>query len=80
MFEFWLRILDVGPSSFIGIAEGFPQILTHSTSVKQAEIDLTNSLVEQLKGLNDSEETRLELDDFPTVREIRIRLGIDSVF
>ena len=64
------------PPSFLGIVEGFPQILTHSTSVEQAEIDLTNALFEHLQRLQDNEATRLDLDDSPTVRVIRISLGL----
>ncbi len=75
MFEFRLRILDVGEGSFLGIVEGFPQIMTHSTSVEQAEIDLTNALAEHLKGLQDREATRIDWDDFPTVRVIRLGLS-----
>jgi hypothetical protein len=81
MFEFRLRILDVrdrdtDPPSFLGIVEGFPQIMTHSASVEQAAIDLTNALIQHLQRLQDPEATRLDLDDFPTVRVIRISLGL----
>jgi len=64
MFEFRLRILDVrerdtDPPSFPGIVEGFPQILIHSTSIEQAEIDLTNALRDRLMALQDYDGTRL---------------------
>lgn len=80
MFEIRLRILDVrerdmDPPSFLGIAEGFPQVLTHSTSVEQAEIDLVNALEEHLRRLMNHEATRLQLDDFPTVRIAGLRLS-----
>jgi hypothetical protein len=83
MFEFRLRILDVrerdmDPPSFLGIVEGFPQILTHSTSVEQAETDLTNSLIEHLKRLQDREATLIDWDDFPTVRSIRLYIGPET--
>jgi hypothetical protein len=73
MFEFRLRILDVrerdtDPPSFLGILEGFPQIMTHSTSVEQAEIDLGNALCQHLRRLQDREATRIDWDDFPMVR------------
>lgn len=76
MFEFRLRILDVrerpgAAPSFLGIVEGVPAILVHAVSVEQAELDLTNALCAYLDGLMDSEATRLELDDFPTVRLVR---------
>jgi hypothetical protein len=80
MFEFRLRILDVrerdtGPPSFLGIVEGFPDVLVHATSVAQTERDLMNALSEHLKQLQDHEATRLELDDFPTVRLTRLWLS-----
>lgn len=74
MFEFRLRILDVGEGSFLGIVEGFPEILVHASTVEQAERDLTNALIEHLNRLQDHEATRLELDDCPTVRFVRAYL------
>ncbi len=79
MFEFRLRILDVrerdaGPNSFLGIVEGFPEILVLATTVQQAERDLVNALIEHLRRLMDHEATRLELDDFPTVKTERLYL------
>ncbi len=79
MFEFRLRILDVrerdgDPPSFLGIVEGFPEVLAHATSPRQAEADLTCALVEYLKGLQDREATRIDWDDFPTVRVRRLYL------
>lgn len=55
--------------------EGFPQIMTHSTSVEGAEIDLTNALEEHLKHMQDRESTRIDWDDVPTVRLVRRHLG-----
>jgi hypothetical protein len=75
MFEFRLRILDVGEASFLGIVEGFPDIVTHSTSVEQARTDLANALIDYLHRLQSPEATRLELDDFPTVRTVRLQLA-----
>jgi hypothetical protein len=62
VFEFRLRILDAreretDPPSYLGIVEGFPLIMTHSTSVEQAAIDLTNAFIEHVKGLQDQEAT-----------------------
>lgn len=79
MFEFRLRILDVrehegDPPSFLGIVEGFPQILVHATSAAQAERDLTNALIEHLKRTQDHESTRIDWDEFPTVRVARLNL------
>ena len=79
MFEFRLRVLDVrerdtDPPSFLGIVEGFPQIMTHSTSIKRAEIDLTNAVFDYLRRLQDYESTRQDLDDFPTVRVAHLRV------
>jgi predicted RNase H-like HicB family nuclease len=83
VFEFRLRILDAresdaGPNSFLGIVEGFPEILVHATTVEQAERDLVNALSEHLRRLQDHEATRLEMDDLPTVSIIRLSLGPDS--
>jgi predicted RNase H-like HicB family nuclease len=77
MFEFRLRILDVreresDPPSFLGIVEGFPDVLAHATTIEQAEHDLVNALFEHLKRLQDLEATRLEVDDFPTVKAPRL--------
>jgi hypothetical protein len=79
VFEFRLRILDgrereTDPISFLGIVEGFPEILVHATSVEQAERDLVNALEEHLKRLMDRDGTWLQLDDFPTVRAVRLHL------
>jgi predicted RNase H-like HicB family nuclease len=80
MFEFRLRILDVreretDPPSFLGVVEGFPEVLAHASSPEQAERDLENALAEYLKRLQDREPTRIDWDDFPTVRQLRLRLG-----
>jgi predicted RNase H-like HicB family nuclease len=74
MFEFRLRVLDVGRGSFLGIVEGFPEVLVHANSPQEAEADLTRALIDYLQRLQDQEATRLELDDFPTVRTIRLYL------
>ena len=74
MFEFRLRILEASPSSYVGIVEGFPDVLVHATTIEQAELDLVNALIEHLRGLQDPESTRLELDDMPTVRTVRWRI------
>ncbi|MGP8016813.1 MAG: hypothetical protein ACLPQ4_04095 [Thermoplasmata archaeon] len=80
MFEFRLRILDVrehdtDPPSFLGIVEGFPDVLVHATSTAQAERDLVNALSEHLGRLQDREATRIDWDDFPTVRVARLYVG-----
>jgi hypothetical protein len=77
MFEFRLRILDVrervtDPPSFLGLVEGFPNVLVHANTPEQAESDLTSAIAEHLKGLEDREATRIDWDDFPTVREARL--------
>ena len=69
-----MRERDADPPSFLGIVEGFPQIMTHSTSVDKAEIGLTNALAEHLERLHDREATRIDWDDFPTVRVVRLYL------
>jgi predicted RNase H-like HicB family nuclease len=84
VFEFRLRILDVrerdtDPPSFLGIVEGFPEVLAHATTVDRAERDLVKALEDHLKGLMDHEATRLELDDFPTVRAVRLSVARPSM-
>ncbi len=80
MFEFRLRILDAresdaDPTSFLGIVEGFPEILVHAASAGQVEADLTPALAGHLERLKDHEATRIQLDDFPTVRTVRLYLS-----
>ncbi len=65
----------MGEGSFLGIVEGFPEIFVHATSPGQAEADLTRALVEHLKRLQDHEATRIDWDDFPTVRVTRVFLS-----
>jgi hypothetical protein len=79
MFEFRLRILDVrereaDPPSFLGIVEGFPEVLVHATTVEQTERDLIDALIDHLRRLQDHEATRIDLDDFPTVRLMQLYL------
>jgi hypothetical protein len=80
MFEFRLRILDVreresDPPSFLGIVEGFPHVLVHATTASQAERDLTSALVDYVEGLRDQHSTRIEWDDYPTTRVLKVYLG-----
>ena len=80
MFEFRLRILDVrehetDPPSFLGIVEGFPEVLVHATTPGQAESVLSQALSDYLMRLQDREATRGDLDEFPTVRVVRLLLG-----
>jgi hypothetical protein len=80
VFEFRLRILDarergMDPPSFLGIVEGFPEILVHATTLGQAERDLANALIEHLTRLQNHEATRIDWEDFPTVRVARLWLG-----
>ncbi len=74
MFEFRLRVLDAGGGSFLGIIEGFPELLVHATSAGAAEEDLVRALVAHLDRLQDREATWPQLDDFPTVRTTRLFL------
>lgn len=75
MFEIRLRILDVGPNSFLGIAEGFPDVLVHASTINQAERELVRALEDHLTRVQDEEATRLQLDDFPTVKVVQLCLG-----
>ena len=81
MFEFRLRILDVreresDPPSFLGIVEGFPQVLAHAASTTEAERDLMAALGEHLTRVQDREATRIDWDEFPTVRSVRLQLSV----
>jgi hypothetical protein len=74
MFEFRLRILDVreresDPPSFLGIVEGFPQVMSHAGSAAEVEKDLMAALCDYLTRTQDCEATRIDWDEFPTVRE-----------
>jgi hypothetical protein len=80
MFEFRLRVLDVrervgAPPSFLGIVEGFPLVLVHAASVAEAEWDLLSALGDYLARIQDREATRIDWDDFPTVRLARLTIG-----
>ncbi len=75
MFEFRLRVLDVGEGSYLGIVEGFPEVMVYASSACQAEADLVGALADHLARLRDPEATRLQLDDFPTVRAVRLYLS-----
>jgi hypothetical protein len=74
VFEFRLRILDAGGGSFLGIVEGFPELLVHAASAGDAEADLVRAIVAHLGRLQNPEATWPQLDDFPTVRTARILL------
>ncbi len=83
MFEFRLRILDVrerenDPPSFLGIVEGFPQVMSHAGSAAGAERDLIAALGDYLTRIQDREGTRVDWDDFPTVRTVRFYLNSHS--
>ncbi len=75
MFEFRLRILDVGEGSFLGIVEGFPEVIVHATSPGQAEADLARALVDYFERIQDREATRIDWDDFSTMRVVRLFLS-----
>jgi hypothetical protein len=80
MFKFRLRILDVreretDPPSSLGIVEGFPQVLVHECSAAEAENDLIAALGEYLRRIADYEATRVQLDDYPTVRVTEVAVG-----
>jgi hypothetical protein len=72
VFEFRLRVLDVreregDPPSFLGVVEGFPQVLVHAASAAEAERDLIAALGDYFTRIQDREATRIDWDEFPTV-------------
>jgi hypothetical protein len=75
MFGFHLHVVEAGPDPFLGIVEGFPQILVRAASPGLADADLVRALTDQLERAMDTEATKLELDDFPTVRTARLYVG-----
>jgi hypothetical protein len=75
MFEFRARILQAGPNSFLGLVDGFPQILTESSTVGGAEIDIVNALGDYLESLAEPPDARVEHDDMPEIRRLTILLS-----
>jgi hypothetical protein len=74
VFEFRLRVLDAGGGSFLGIVEGFPEVLVHAASAADAEADLVRALVTHFDRLQNRDATWPQLDDFPPVRVFRLYL------
>jgi hypothetical protein len=74
MFEFRLRILEVGPGEYAGVVDGFPDFLVTGTSVAQTERDLVAVLIGQMQLLLHYDRPRFWLDEFLTVRTCRVRL------
>jgi hypothetical protein len=74
MFEFRLRILEVGPGQYAGVVDGFPDFLVTGTSIIQTERDLVAVLIGQLQQLLHYDRHRFWLDDFVTVSLTRIML------
>jgi hypothetical protein len=75
VFEIRLRVLDLGGGSFLGITGGFPQVLEHWSSPGEVEADLLRALIDHLQRIQDLAASRLQWDDFPTVRTVRLRLS-----
>ena len=80
MFEFRLRILyvrerETDPPSFLGVVEGFPQVMSHAGSAAEVERDLMAALADYLARIQDREATRIDWDEFPTVRLVCIYLA-----
>jgi hypothetical protein len=74
MFETRIRVLEAGVGSYLGIVEGFPDILVHATTATEAEADTVRAIADLLERMMCREETRLQFDGFPTVRVVRIHL------
>jgi hypothetical protein len=75
MFEFHLRILEVGPGEYAGVVEGFPDFMVTGTSIAQTERDLVAVLIEHLRNLLRYDPHRLWLDDFPTARVVKVYMA-----
>ena len=76
MFEFRARVLQAGPSSFLGLVDGFPQIFTESESLAEAERDVLNALGDYLRSLEQPYAARIEQDDIPRVAVRRLYLSL----
>ncbi len=74
MFELRLRSLEAGPSSYLGVVEGIPDILVHPATPGEAEGDLVRALIDHLESGMDYESTRLQLEDMPTVRVVQLNI------
>jgi hypothetical protein len=74
VFEFRLRILEAGPDSYLGVVEGFPSVLVHANTAAVAEAELVRALIDYLERQMDRERTRIQYEDFPTVRTARLCL------
>jgi len=75
VFEIRLRVLEAGQGSYLGIVEGFPDILVRASTASEAEADATRALADHLERSMDREATRMQMEDFPTVRVARLYLG-----
>ena len=75
MFEFRLRILEVGHGEYAGVVDGFPDFLVMGNSVAQVERELVVVLVEQIRRLLNYRPIPYGLDEFPTVRRVRLSLS-----
>jgi hypothetical protein len=75
MFEFRLRILEVGPREYAGVIDGFPDFLVTRPSIPQTERDLVAVLFGQLRGLLHYDRHHYWLDEFPAVRVARLHLS-----
>jgi hypothetical protein len=62
--------------SFLGTVEGFPEAMAPTTSPERAEAELASAFAEHLERLQDREATRIDGDDLPTVRSVRLYLDL----
>lgn len=76
VFEFRLRILEAGPSSYLGIVEELPEMPVHAATPEETEGDLVCALIDRLKRMMNYEATRIQLDNLPTVRISHFVLGL----
>jgi predicted RNase H-like HicB family nuclease len=75
VFEIRLRVLEAGEGSYLGIVERFPDIRVHATTAAEVEADATRALADHLERWMDREATRMQMEDFPTVRITRLYQG-----
>ena len=74
MFESRARSLQTRPNSFLGIVGGFPQVLSESARLAEAERDVSVALSAFLRSREEPYGPRVEYDEFPTDRDPRFWL------
>jgi hypothetical protein len=62
------RVLEAGPDSYLGIVDGFPEILVQAVPAQKGQADLVRGLEDYLERIQKCEDARIKHESFPTVR------------